>query len=167
MNEPSKYCISIFVRIAWLFIPFIQNTFAALAKNPDPAISVFRNENIRTVAASYSDVLLMICCLIFLIIFTTIGYFFPTPQYGPKPYPKIIKILISVSCGILAFIYYLHTEKVINFAAIFWVAGVSFVSPATIHLIHAAAIKLAGTKTNVTDEDLKKINESFRRREEE
>ena len=99
----------------------------------------------------------------FLIVGSTVGYFYPTPQYGLKPYPKWVKVLISVGGGLLAFVYYIESQKTISAAVIIWVAGVSFVSPAIIHLVHAAAIKFTGLKLLISDEDLKKIRKTFSR----
>jgi len=119
------------------------------------------NESVRNIASNYSDSLLTLACIFFLGIGTMVGYFHPTPKYGLKPYPKFIKVLISVGMGSLAFLYYLETNQQITPAVCIYVAGVSFVGPAIIHLIHAAAIKGTSLNTGVTDEDLDRINRSF------
>lgn len=151
-------------RIMWFFLPLVSEV--ALASNPNRPnnlFSNFSNDTLRTAASIYSDAILLVSCFVLLILGSTIGYFFPTPRYGAKPYPKPLKLLISVFGGVLAFVYYIHTEKNITPAVVIWVAGVSFVSPAIIHLFHAAAIKFTGSKLNVTDEDVDHIRQSFER----
>ncbi len=148
-------------RIMWFFLPLISEV--ALASNPNRPNSLFTNETLRSAASIYSDAILLVSCLMLLILGSTIGYFFPTPRYGAKPYPKPLKLLISIFGGVLAFIYYIHTENNITPAVVIWVAGVSFVSPAIIHLFHAAAIKITGSKLDVTDEDIDRISQSFDR----
>jgi 4-hydroxybenzoate polyprenyltransferase len=64
----------------------------------------------------------------FLIVGSVVGYFYPTPKYGVKPYPKWLKLLISMGGGVLAFIYYIATKKDIHSVVIIWVACISFVS---------------------------------------
>ncbi len=152
--------IELFWRVAFLFLPLFSE--AALASQPYRP-SVFSNETIRTFSTLYSDVILIASCIVLMIFGSTIGYFFPTPKYGAKPFPKPIKLMISVFGGVLAFVYYIHTEKNITPAVIIWVAGVSFVFPAIIHLFHAAAIKITGSKVNITDQDLKDIESTFRK----
>lgn len=150
-------------RIMWFFLPLVSE--AALASHPTKS-NLFTNETVREAVSIYSDAILLVSCFILLIFGTTIGYFFPTPRYGAKPYPKPLKLLISIFGGVLAFIYYIHTEKDITPAVVIWVAGVSFVSPAIIHLVHAAAIKITGSKLDITDEDLDRISQSFDREKE-
>lgn len=89
--------------------------------------------------------------------------FLPNAKYGVKPYPKWVKVLISVAGGSLAFVYYIESQRDITPAVIIWVGGVSFVFPAIIHLVHAAAIKFTGMKLLVSNEDLKRIVKSFGR----
>lgn len=152
--------IELFWRVAFLFLPSVSE--AALASQPYRP-SLFSNETIRNFSTLYSDVILITSCIVLMIFGLTIGYFFPTPKYGAKPFPKPIKLMISVFGGVLAFVYYVHTEKNITPAVIIWVAGVSFVFPAIIHLFHAAAIKITGSKVNITDQDLKDIESTFRK----
>lgn len=156
--------LGLFWRIMWFFLPLVSEV--ALANKPTFNPLTLTNEGLRSLTSIYSDAILLVSCFVLLIFGTTIGYFFPTPKYGAKPYPKPLKLLISVFGGILAFIYYVHTEKMITPAVVIWVAGVSFVSPAIIHLVHAAAIKFTGSKLNVTDEDVTRVEQSFNRNEE-
>lgn len=147
-------------RIMWFFLPLVSEV--ALASHPYRP-SLLSNETLRSAASIYSDAILLVSCFILLILGSTIGYFFPTPRYGAKPYPKPLKLIISVFGGLLAFVYYIHTENNITPAVLIWVAGVSFVSPAIIHLFHAAAIKITGSKLDITDEDVDRISQSFDR----
>lgn len=158
MGDIFKLIFAIFWRAAIIFLPLNEVAFAALEKQT-PFLS---NSYIRDFASTYSDFILIVGCLFLLAAGSTIGYFFPTPQYGAKPLPKPIKLLISIVGGCLAFIYYIHTEKTITPAVIWWVAAVSFVSPAIIHLVHAAAIKFTGMRVGVTQEDLDIIRKSFK-----
>lgn len=143
-------------RIIILFVPFAMEY--AIASNSHDLLT---NDGLRLIVASYSYILLIILSLIFLIIGSIVGYFYPTPRYGLRPYPKPIKVLISVAGGVLAFIYYIETKKDISPTIIIWVACVSFVFPAIIHLIHAFAIKFTSNKLNLSDEDLKRISRSL------
>ncbi|MBJ9425159.1 hypothetical protein [Acinetobacter seifertii] len=160
MSDVLKFSLALMWRVVWLFLPCTEAAFAALDKNPKGA-AFLTNEALRQSTANHSDVILTFACIVVLICGTTIGYFFPTPEYGAKPLPKPIKLLISMTCGFLAFVYYIHTEKYITPAVIIWVAGVSFVSPAIIHLVHAAAIKFTGMRLGLNDNDLNKIEKSF------
>jgi hypothetical protein len=161
MSDNLKLISALLWRIVWLFLPCTEAAFAAFNKDTKTA-SLLTNEVLRESTASHSDFILTVACVIVLILGSTIGYFFPTPQYGAKPIPKPIKLLISITCGFIAFVYYIHSENEITTGVIFWVAGVSFVSPAIIHLFHAAMIKKAEEKTGVTEEDLERIKKTFR-----
>ena len=157
MGDKFRLIIAIFWRAAIIFLPMTEVAFAALERQ-SPFLG---NSNVRDFASTYSDVILIVGSIFLLVAGSTIGYFFPTPQYGAKPLPKPIKLLISVVCGFLAFAYYVHTEKTISLAVLWWVAAVSFVSPAIIHLVHAAAIKFVGIRAGVTQDDLDNIKRSF------
>ncbi|MFH3798512.1 hypothetical protein WAI54_12265 [Acinetobacter baumannii] len=162
MSDVLKFFLALLWRVVWLFLPCTKAAYAALENNPKGA-AFLTNEALRQSTASHSDLILTLACLVVLICGTTIGYFFPTPEYGAKPLPKPLKLLISMTCGFLAFVYYIDTENNITPAVIIWVAGVSFVSPAIIHLVHAAGIKFFGVQLGVTDKDLKVINKSFKK----
>lgn len=157
MGDKLRLIIAIFWRAAIIFLPMTEVAFAALERQ-SPFLS---NSYVRDFAAMYSDVILIVGSLFLLAAGSTIGYFFPTPQYGAKPLPKPIKLLISVVGGFLAFAFYVHTEKTITPAVIWWVAAVSFVSPAIIHLVHAAAIKFTGIRFGIVQQDLDSIKKSF------
>jgi hypothetical protein len=168
MNEKIGFIFSLFWRCLWCMFPFVTEYAKAAIKVKALPIgpSVLSNESLSNFATTYSYSVVILGSLIFLIIGSTVGYFYPTPQYGLKPYPKWVKVLISVGGGLLAFVYYLEVKNTITPAVIWWVAGVSFVFPAIIHLIHAAAIKATGLKLMITDKDLKRIIKSFGRGQE-
>lgn len=167
MNEKISFIFSLFWRVMWCLFPFTtEYTKAAIISESvkvDTAANALSNESLRQFAVTYSYSVVIFSCLIFLIVGTTVGYFYPTPKYGIKPYPKWVKVLISVAGGGIAFIYYIESNQDITPAVIIWVGGVSFVFPAIIHLIHAAAIKFTGTKLLVSNKDLKQIIKSFGR----
>ena len=165
MNEKIGFWFSLVWRILWCLFPFVTE-YAKAAMNSKPLTAnanALSNDSLSRFAETYSYSVVIAGCVIFLIVGSTVGFFYPTPQYGLKPYPKWVKVLISVGGGLLAFVYYIESQKTISAAVIIWVAGVSFVSPAIIHLVHAAAIKFTGLKLMISDEDLKKIRKTFSR----
>jgi len=148
-------------RIIIIFLPFLAEYAQAQANSKSLNNDVLSNEFLRNFAMTYSYLILIVGSLIFLVIGSVVGYFYPTPKYGVKPFPKWLKLLISITGGCLAFIYYIETKNDIQPIIIGWVACVSFVSPAIAHLVHAGAIKLTGLNIGVTDKDLEQINKSF------
>ena len=66
--------------------------------------NVLSNDGLRNMVTTYSYFLLIIASVFFLIVGSVVGYFYPTPKYGVKPYPKWLKLLISMGGGVLAFI---------------------------------------------------------------
>lgn len=165
MSEKIGFLFGLVWRILWCLFPFVTEYTQAAIKNRSMNVdaNVLSNDSLSRFAETYSYSVVIVGCVIFLIVGSTVGYFYPTPQYGLKPYPKWVKVLISVGGGLLAFVYYIESQKTISAAVIIWVAGVSFVSPAIIHLVHAAAIKFTGLKLLISDEDLKKIRKTFSR----
>lgn len=149
-------------RIMLFSTPFVVDIAAASAVSN----GYLTNDSLRSFATTYSYFLLIIASLIFLVLGSVVGYFYPTPEYGVKPYPKWLKLIISVGGGILGFIYYVETKNDIAPVIIIWVACISFVFPAIIHLIHAGIIKFVMGKANLTDEDIKRIQDSFNRDQE-
>lgn len=149
-------------RVMLLSTPLVVEYASASSTN----VGLLTNDGIRGFATTYSYILMIIASLFFLMLGSIVGYFYPTPQYGVKPYPKWLKLVISVGGGTLAFIYYIETKSDLSVAIIIWVAAISFVSPAIIHLIHAGFIKFVMGKANLTDEDIKRISESFSRDQE-
>jgi hypothetical protein len=148
-------------RIIIIFLPFLAEYAQAQSNSESLNNDVLSNEYLRNFAMTYSYLILIVGSIVFLVIGSVVGYFYPTPKYGVKPFPKWVKLLISITGGCLAFIYYLETKGDIKPIVIAWVACVSFVSPAIAHLIHAGAIKFTSLKTGVTNEDLESINKSF------
>lgn len=142
-------------RVTIPFVPFIMERAVASSSTNE----ILTNSGLRFIATEYSYLLLITASLIFLIIGSIIGYFYPTPEYGLKAYPKQLKLLISVGGGVLAFIYYIETQKDLTPTVIIWVACVSFVFPAIIHLIHAFIVKFIQNKMNLSDNDIKRISE--------
>lgn len=165
MIERVGIFFSLLWRVLWCLFPFVTE-YAKAAINSKPVVvnaNLLSNDSLRHFALTYSYSVVILGCLIFLVFGTTVGYFYPTPKYGVKPYPKWLKIMISVAGGGVAFVYYIESKQNITPAVIVWVGGVSFVFPAIIHLIHAAAIKFTGMKLLVSYEDLKRIVKSFGR----
>lgn len=157
-----KWLFDLLWRVLWCAFPFVTEYATAAMSHKESSANMLSNDHVRSLATNYSDSLLIVACVFFLCVGTLVGYFYPTPKYGLKPYPKFLKIVISVALGTLAFMYYLEDNKQITPAVCIYVAGVSFVAPAIIHLIHAAVIKGVGLKLNVTEDDLSRINRSFR-----
>lgn len=148
-------------RFSIAFVPLVMDK--ALASNTTSEL--LTNNWLRYFATEYSYALLIIASFVFLIIGSVIGYFYPTPEYGLKAYPKQLKLLISICGGVLAFIYYLQTQKDLMPTVIIWVACVSFVFPAIIHLVHAFIVKFAQNKMNLSDDDIKRITDQLNNQE--
>lgn len=144
-------------RVTVPFVPFMMER-AVVSSSTNELLT---NSGLRFIATEYSYILLITASLVFLIIGSVIGYFYPTPEYGLKAYPKQLKLLISIGGGVLAFIYYLETQKDLTPTVIVWVACVSFVFPAIIHLIHAFIVKFVQSKMNLSDDDIKRITEQL------
>lgn len=163
MIEKIGLFFSLMWRLMWCAFPWVtEYAVAAHSNTMSVKSNMLDNDSMRHFASNYSDSMLIAACIFFLFSGTLVGYFYPTPKYGLKPYPKPIKILISITFGLLAFVYYLEGNSAITPAVCVYVAGVSFVAPAIIHLIHAAAIKFTGLKLLINDEDLDRINKSFK-----
>lgn len=143
-------------RVTVPFVPFMMERVAISSSN-----DLLTNNGLRYFATEYSYILLITASLIFLIIGSIIGYFYPTPEYGLKAYPKQLKLLISIGGGALAFIYYIETQKDLTPTVIVWVACVSFVFPAIIHLIHTFIVKFVQNKMNLSDDDIKRITDQL------
>lgn len=165
MIEKIGILFSLIWRVLWCMFPFVTEYATAAISSSSATVdaNLLSNDSLRHFAVNYSYSVVIMGCFIFLIFGTTVGYFYPTPKYGVKPYPKWLKVLISVAGGGVAFVYYIESQQDITPAVIIWVGGVSFVFPAIIHLIHAAAIKFTGTKLLVSYDDLKQIVKSFGR----
>lgn len=151
-------------RIILLFVPIaMEQAIASISQSG----SVLTNDGIRDIATNYSYLILILASIVFLVIGSIIGYFYPTPENNLKAYPKPVKMLISVCGGILAFIYYIETKNDITPSIILWVACVSFVSPAIIHLIHAFVIKFLTKNMDLSDDDLKRVSDILKQENEE
>ncbi|HCA5287670.1 TPA: hypothetical protein MW252_003815 [Acinetobacter nosocomialis] len=111
---------------------------------------------LSSIAVQYSDELIVIACIVLLILCSVIGVFYRTPVYGGKPIPLLLKIPICVTGGLFAFLYCLHIDKALTLFTPFWVGGISFISPAIIHLTHAWLIKKIGMKFGVDETILSK-----------
>ena len=162
MKEKLSLIYGLLWRVAWLFIPIFSENASARANSASMS-----NEGIRLIVSIYSDAIIIIACIVLSIAGSVVGYFFPIPKYGPEPMPKPVKLLLSMIGGMLAFVYYIHTQQLITPAVIIWVFGVSFVFPAIAHLLHAAAIKFTGSRANISAEELKQIAESFQKKDQD
>ena len=79
-------------------------------------------------------------CLLCLAFGVITGTFYPSPEDTPKNLPLWLKFIISISGGILAFIYVLHNDKQLTILNPIWVWGVSFLFPAVIEILRSAGI---------------------------
>lgn len=170
MIDKLGICSKVIGYLLMLTIPFATELTQASGSRISQAgavhESLLSNESLRNFAATYSYFMLILASIVFLLIGSIVGVFYPTPKYGPRPYPKWLKLLLSMAGGSLAFIYYIATNKDITPIILIWVAAVSFVFPAIAHLIHAAAIKAASLRLMVNTSDIEEINKSFDDREE-
>lgn len=162
MMEHINYIVGLLARIAWVASPVILDAFQRVFMSANIDQALLSNESLRGMATNYSDSITIGLCLIVVIIGSLLGVFYPTPAYGSKPMPTWMKATVSVVAGILAFAYYIEQKKSISPAVCIWVAGVSFVAPAILHLLHAGAIKFVSRKLKITKADINRINKSFK-----
>lgn len=168
MSNHIKFFTGFIFRVLWVVSPLMLDAVAAKAVSVQGQAHYLHNDVVRGVATQYSDSLIIFLCLFVVAVGSVLGVFYPTPEYGSRPMPSWLKGIVSVTAGILAFAYYIDTKKSISPAVCIWVAGVSFVAPAILHLIHASAIKMFsmnlsifGIKIKLTAADLKRIKKSF------
>lgn len=158
--DQINYIVGLLARIAWVASPIVFDAFQRSFGAVEP--SILSNESLRGMATNYSDSLTIALCLLVVIVGSVVGVFYPTPAYGAKPMPIWMKATVSIVAGVLAFAYYIEQKKAISPAVCIWVAGVSFVAPAILHLLHAGAIKYVSNKLKITGRDLKRISKSFK-----
>lgn len=162
MTDFMQFFMGLLGRIIWIISPLIVEIFDRVFIGENTShLSILSNDSIRGMATNYSDSLTILLCLLVVCVGSILGVFYPTPKYGDRPMPKWLKGILSVTAGVMAFAYYIDTKKNISPAICIWVAGVSFVAPAIVHLVHAGAIKFVGKKLKITGMDLKRIRKSF------
>ena len=159
MNEKLVFLCNLALKFVWFGLPAIGQ---ALYVNKDTA-DLLTNASMRNFAGTYSDFILGLLSIFMMIVMSIVGYFYPTPEYGQKPLPKPIQLLTSMVGGIVAFMYYIEKHGQISSAVIIWVGGVAFIAPATLHLVHAGAIKFGYEFFRLSDKWLTKIIKSFRK----
>lgn len=135
-----------FMRYASLVIlfPHANRAFAAMTAEKDDS------KGVTQWAISYGDELLIAACLFLLVLGSIMGMFYRTPVYGGKELTAPLKLLASIAGGFIAFLYCLHVDRSLTFLTPIYVAGVSFIFPALVHLVHAICIKYFGMKTGLS-----------------
>lgn len=111
----------------------------------------YRQGTLDSIVQSYPSELIIIACGVLLLACSVIGVWYPTPNYGGKPIPIWLKAPICIIGGFFAFLYCLYIDKSLTLLTPLWVGGISFVSPALIHLVHAALIKFVGMRIGLDD----------------
>lgn len=109
----------------------------------------------RTFAASplaelvseYPTELIFFGSMLCLVLGSLLGTFYPVPEDVKKqPMSLSIKFLVSVSFGVMAFIYVLHIDKSLTLLNPLWVGGVAFIAPAIVEIVRAWLIKAVSSK---------------------
>ncbi len=98
-------------------------------------------------AATYPTELIFGGSILCLILGSLLGTFYPVPDDVKKqPMSLGIKFLVSISFGIVAFIYVLHVDKSLTLVNPLWVGGVAFIAPAIVEIVRAWLIKAVQAK---------------------
>ena len=102
---------------------------------------------IVNLVATYPTELIFFGSILCLFLGSLLGTFYPVPEDVKKrPMSLSIKFLVSVSFGIVAFIYVLHIDKGLTLLNPLWVGGVAFIAPAIVEIVRAWLIKAVSSK---------------------
>lgn len=133
--------VAMFWALAWRLAVFLsvpvltlRRTFAAASPLAD-------------LVAEYPTELIFFGSILCLLLGSLLGTFYPVPEDVKKrPMSLGIKFLVSVSFGVIAFIYVLHIDKGLTLLNPVWVGGVAFIAPAIIEIVRAWLIKAVSSK---------------------
>lgn len=102
---------------------------------------------IVNLVATYPTELILFGSILCLFLGSLLGTFYPVPEDVKKrPMSLGIKFLVSVSFGVIAFIYVLHVDKGLTLLNPVWVGGVAFIAPAIVEIVRAWLIKAVQSK---------------------
>lgn len=133
--------LTVFWALAWRLAVFLSVPVLTLRRT-------FAAESpLAQLVATYPTELIFFGSMLCLVLGSLLGTFYPVPEDVKKrPMSLGIKFLVSVSFGIMAFIYVLHIDKSLTLLNPLWVGGVAFIAPAIIEIVRAWLIKAVQSK---------------------
>jgi len=132
--------LTVFWALAWRLALFLSVPFLTLRRT-------FAASPLVDLVADYPTELILLGSMLCLFLGSLLGTFYPVPDDVKKqPMSLSIKFLVSVSFGIMAFIYVLHIDKGLTLLNPLWVGGVAFIAPAIVEITRAWLIKAVSSK---------------------
>lgn len=132
--------LAVFWALAWRLAVFLSVPFLTLRRT-------FAASPLADLVAGYPTELIFFGSILCLILGSLTGTFYPVPEDVKKrPMSLGIKFLVSVSFGVIAFIYVLHIDKGLTLLNPVWVGGVAFIAPAIVEIVRAWLIKAVSSK---------------------
>lgn len=126
--------------LAWRLAVFLSVPVLTLRRT-------FAASPLADLVAEYPTELIFFGSILCLILGSLLGTFYPVPEDVKKrPMSLGIKFLVSVSFGVIAFIYVLHIDKSLTLLNPVWVGGVAFIAPAIVEIVRAWLIKAVQSK---------------------
>jgi hypothetical protein len=97
---------------------------------------------IENTITQYPSELILSACIVCWILGSLLGAYYPVPEeLQQKPMSINLKILVSFTGGIVAFIYLISVDKALILINALWIGGVSFVAPAIIQAVQSLLIR--------------------------
>ena len=132
--------LAVFWALAWRLALFLSVPFLTLRRT-------FAASPLVDLVADYPTELILLGSMLCLFLGSLLGTFYLVPDDVKKqPMSLSIKFLVSVSFGIMAFIYVLHIDKGLTLLNPLWVGGVAFIAPAIVEITRAWLIKAVSSK---------------------
>ena len=121
--------LAVFWALAWRLAVFLSVPVLTLRRS-------FAASPLADLVAEYPTELILFGSILCLVLGSLLGTFYPAPEDVKKrPMSLGIKFLVSVSFGIMAFIYVLHIDKSLTLLNPLWVGGVAFIAPAIVEIV--------------------------------
>ncbi|MEC7118974.1 MAG: hypothetical protein VXW65_03595 [Pseudomonadota bacterium] len=107
----------------------------------------FAASPLAELVATYPTELIFFGSILCLVLGSMLGTFYPVPEDVKKrPMSLGLKFLVSLTFGVIAFIYVLHIDKSLTLLNPVWVGGVAFIAPAIVEIVRAWLIKAVQSK---------------------